>query len=342
MPVYNAERHLREAMDSILSQAFTDFELLILDDGSSDSSAAIIDSYTDPRLRFIQNPHNLGLTATLNKGLEMAGGDYIARMDADDISLPERLAKQVAFLDAHPRVGIVGVWAEAFGDAHFQIPHPPEAETIRAKLLFDSALVHPAVLMRRAFLDAHQLRYQPLGHFEDYELWQRAARLFPLANLPEVLFRYRVSGGSAFFGANADAQREVYAQLDRAALPLLGIDPVPADLDIHTYLRRPDGNRRDEAEAWLLRLADANRRTGYYDSAAFAAMLHERWLVTCYQTFGHPAARWLRYARSPLTRRAHLSPLRRVRMLGKFLLQRFRNLPRFVPHHPSRNGKGRR
>ena len=324
MPVYNAERHLREAVGSILSQTYPDFEFLVIDDGSTDTSAAIVRSYPDPRLRFVQNPHNFGLTATLNLGLEMALGEYVARMDADDVSLPERLAKQVAFLDAHPNIGIVGVWAEAFGDAQFRIPHPPDAETIRAKLLFDSALVHPAVLMRRAFLEAHGLRYQPLGHFEDYELWQRAARLFPLANIPEILFRYRVSGGSAFFGAGEDAQNEVYAALDRITLPLLGIEPTPADLALHTYLRRPTGNRRNEAEAWLLRLADANRRIHYYDSKSFAAMLHERWLVACYQTTGPPPARWLRYVRSPLTRRAGLSPAMHVRMLGKFLLQRLR------------------
>ncbi len=324
MPVYNAEHHLREAMDSILSQTYLDFEFLVIDDGSTDASAAILQSYIDLRLRFVQNPHNLGLTATLNLGLEIAQGEYVARMDADDVSLPERLAKQVAFLDTHPNVGIVGAWAEAFGDARFRIPHPPDAETIRAKLLFDSALVHPAVLMRRAFLDAHDLRYQPLGHFEDYELWQRAARLFPLANIPEVLFRYRVSSGSAFFGAGEDAQSEVYAALDRRSLPLLGLDPTPADLALHTYLRRPTGDRRNEAEAWLLRLADANRRTHYYDPKAFAAMLHERWLVVCYQTSGPAPARWLRYIRSPLTHRAALPPARHVRMLGKFLLQRLR------------------
>lgn len=324
MPVYNAERYLREAVDSILCQTFTDFEFLAIDDGSADSSAAILNSYTDPRLRVVQNPRNLGLTATLNAGLAQGKGEYIARMDADDISLPERFARQVAFLDANPQIGIVGVWAEAFGDARFKIPHPADAETIRAKLLFDSALVHPAVLMRRTFLDAHSLRYEPLGHFEDYELWQRAARLFPLANIPETLFRYRVSGGSAFFGADADAQREVYARIDRTTLPFLGIEPTAADLAMHAYLRRPDGNRRAEAEAWLLRLAEANRRTAYYDDDAFAAMLHERWLVTCYQTTGNPLARWLRYARSPLTGAARLSPQMRVRMLGKFLLQRFR------------------
>lgn len=324
MPVYNAQAYLREAVDSILAQTFRDFEFLVVDDGSTDRSAAMIRSYRDPRIRFVQNAQNLRLAATLNKGLDLARGEYVARMDADDVSAPERLAKQVAFMDARPEVGIVGVWAQAFGEARFRIPHPPDPERIRAKLLFDSALVHPAVLMRRAFLDTHGLRYAPLGHFEDYDLWQRAARLFPLANLPEYLFRYRVTGGSAYFGAKWEAQREVYAQLDRAMLPALGINPTPADLDVHTYLRRPDGDRRDEAEAWLLRLSEANRGTAYYDPDAFAAMLHERWLVVCYQTTGRSAARWRRYARSPITRQARLPPPMQVRMLGKFLLQPLR------------------
>ena len=324
MPVYNAAPFMREAMDSILDQTFQDFEFLIIDDGSTDNSAAIVRSYADPRIRFVQNERNLKLTATLNRGLELARGEYVARMDADDISLPERLAKQAAFLDAHPSVGIAGVWAMAFGEAQFKIPHPADPERIRAKLLFDSALVHPAVLMRRSALNAHGLCYRPLGHFEDYDLWQRAARVFPLANLPEYLFRYRVSGGSAFFGAAWDAQRSVYAEIDQAALPLLGLLPTPADLEIHTYLRRPLGDRRAEAEAWLLKLADANRRTAYYDAGAFAEMLHERWLLTCYHAPGQPFSRWLRYASSPVTRQAKLTPPVWVRMLGKFLLQRFR------------------
>jgi len=324
MPVYNAERFLREAVDSILAQTFRDFEFLIIDDGSTDGSGEILRSYADPRLRLIPNGRNLGLTATLNRGLDLAWGAYVARMDADDVSLPERLARQVAFLDARPDVGIVGVWARAFGETHFKIPHPADPERIRAKLLFDSALVHPSVLMRRSLLDAHGLKYRDFYRMEDYDLWQRAARVFPLANLPEYLLRYRVTGGSVFFGADLAPQRDSYARLDRVSLPLLGIAPTPADLDVHTYLRRPDGNRRDEAEVWLLRLAEANRATSYYDADAFAAMLHERWLVACYQTTGRPAARWLRYARSPVTRLARLPVGMRVRMLGKFLLQPFR------------------
>jgi len=112
MPVFNGEQFLRPAMNSILNQTFTDFEFIIVDDGSTDHSREILNSYTDSRVRLICNESNIGLTDSLNRGLEAASGNYIARMDQDDISLPERLAKQVAFMDSHPEVGVCGTWAK--------------------------------------------------------------------------------------------------------------------------------------------------------------------------------------------------------------------------------------
>ena len=324
MPVYNAEAYLREAIDSILCQTWTDFEFLVIDDASTDSSLQILQSYTDPRIRFVQNERNLKITATLNRGLQLARGDYIARMDADDISLPERLARQVAFLDSRPEIGICGVWANAFGQAQFRIPHPTSPEAIRCRLLFDSAFVHPAVVLRRRFLDQHHLRYQPLGHFEDYELWQRAAQFFPLANIPEYLFCYRTTAGSAYHGASRTEQNAVYQRIDSLSLPLIGIQPTEAELELHTYLRRPEGNRRDEAEGWLRKLDAANLQSCYYDTKAFRAALHERWMLVCYLTPGNAGKRWLRYVQSPVTQNACLSPKTRLRMLVKFLAQPLR------------------
>ena len=115
MPVYNGEMYLREAIDSILHQTFTDFEFLIINDGSTDNSETIILSYDDSRIRYEKNDSNLKLIATLNKGIELAKGKYIVRMDADDISIPDRIEKQVAFLEKNPDVGICGSWFTAFG-----------------------------------------------------------------------------------------------------------------------------------------------------------------------------------------------------------------------------------
>ena len=118
MPAYNAEKYIGEAIESILNQTFTDFEFIIIDDGSSDHTADIIKGFHDERIRFIQNEKNSGVANTLNKGLELSQGEYIARMDADDISLPARFEKQVAFMEANPDVAVVGCGIELFGMSH--------------------------------------------------------------------------------------------------------------------------------------------------------------------------------------------------------------------------------
>lgn len=114
MPAYNAEKYLREAIDSILAQTFTDFELIIINDGSTDFTKDIILSYTDQRIRYIENEQNSGICVTLNKGLDAARGRYIARMDSDDISLPRRLEVQVQYMDSHPEIGVAGTDIEIF------------------------------------------------------------------------------------------------------------------------------------------------------------------------------------------------------------------------------------
>lgn len=106
MPAYNAEQYISEAIESILNQTYSNFEFIIIDDGSTDRTVEMVQSYSDPRIRFVQNEHNLGVAATLNRGLKLATGEYIARMDADDIALRERFGKQVSFLDMHPEIAV--------------------------------------------------------------------------------------------------------------------------------------------------------------------------------------------------------------------------------------------
>lgn len=159
MPVYNGEEYLREAIESILFQSFGNFEFLIIDDGSTDDSINIIASYTDPRIRVITNGENIGIARALNKGIELARGKYIARMDSDDISLPKRFEKQVDFLDKNPEIGIVGSWIKTFGGRKTIIlAHPCNPEMVRIFFLFDSPLAHPTVMMRREFLKKNNLR----------------------------------------------------------------------------------------------------------------------------------------------------------------------------------------
>lgn len=195
LPVYNAEKYLNEAIDSILNQTFTDFELIIINDGSTDNSEKIIDSYNDDRLIKVNNDVNLKLIATLNKGIDLAKGEYIARMDADDISLPERFNKQVKFLDEHKDYVVVGSNYEAFGDESFISNLPTQDEHIRLELFFSNPFAHPSVMMRKEILTKKNIRYQTKYlHMEDLALWFDLSKHGKCSNLSENLLRYRVAG----------------------------------------------------------------------------------------------------------------------------------------------------
>ena len=194
MPVYNGAAFLREAIESVLAQTFRDFELLLINDGSTDDTQEIIDSYRrDSRLRCISRP-NKGLIATLNEGWQRARGSYIARMDADDVSAPERLARQVAFLDAHLDVGVVGsaIWViDAHGQRDGPIYLPATHHMIVWRLCFEDPLVHPTVLIRRAVLERAGGYDPAMPHAEDYDLWRRVSAFTRLHNLPDVLLSLR-------------------------------------------------------------------------------------------------------------------------------------------------------
>ncbi|MDR3400935.1 MAG: glycosyltransferase [Chthoniobacter sp.] len=199
LPVRNGSAHLAAALDSIFAQTFTDFELLVIDDGSTDRTPEILRTVHDPRLRVVTNPQNIGLVPTLNRGLELARGEFIARHDHDDISLPERLEKQVNYLRAHPDCALLGteaVQTDAQGRKMFRLLRPHGAEEIRWYLCFDNAFIHSSVMFRRDVVRQEFDGYAPSFHSEDYALWSRIARVRETANLPEPLLLYREHGSS--------------------------------------------------------------------------------------------------------------------------------------------------
>ena len=196
MSVYNGERFLREAVESILDQSFREFEFIIIDDGSDDRSASILDSYqkNDPRVR-VFHQENRGLVESLNLGCRLARGTYIARMDADDISFRNRLMCQVDFMEKHPEVGVVGGAIEiinATGNSLITHRYPiKHCEINEALLRGDCSLVHPAVLMRKeVFVSVGGYR-KIVVDAEDYDLWLRIAENSQLANLEVVVLKYR-------------------------------------------------------------------------------------------------------------------------------------------------------
>jgi glycosyltransferase involved in cell wall biosynthesis len=194
LPVYNSEKYLEESINSILKQTFRDFELIIINDGSTDSSKKIIESVKDERIVFVDQP-NAGLAETLNRGMELAKASYIARQDNDDISDARRLEKQFKCLEEHKDIGLLGTRAvimnekgQPTGIFH---DHPETSAELKFFLLFDNPFVHSSVMFRKSLVQKLGGYSSDAKVFEDHNLWSRIARVANVANLPERLLKYR-------------------------------------------------------------------------------------------------------------------------------------------------------
>ena len=223
MPVYNTAPYLREAMDSMLSQTFTDFELSGLNDCSPDNAEEILDTYDDHRIVRYKGEKNVGLANVLNVGISMARGKYIARMDSDDISLPNRLQVQVDYLEAHPELDLVSTGMQLFGDKEEIWIREQGFEELKISALFYSPVLHASSVWRKDCFERNGLRFrQEMVPSEDYDLWTRAlVKGLRLVNLAEVLYKYRIHGTQATLQTDVvDVKsREVQNAYIRAALP---------------------------------------------------------------------------------------------------------------------------
>jgi len=195
MAVFNGENFLKEAIRSVLSQTFKEFELVIMDDGSTDKSAEIIYSFTDTRIKYFKKEHS-GLIDSLNFGLEKCNGEFIARFDADDICEPNRLEEQTKFFEENPANVLVGSFATRIdenGNEIGQMHYPPKKwEEIKKYTIFHNPFIHPSVMFRKALIGVvgpYKKKYQ---HIEDYELWTRVVNKYPCENIDKPLIRYRV------------------------------------------------------------------------------------------------------------------------------------------------------
>lgn len=200
MSVFNGEAFLTEAVESIRDQTFSDFEFLIVDDGSVDGTAGILDfqASRDSRVRLLRQ-ENRGLIAALNRGVSEARGRYIARMDADDVAMPDRLAKQVAYLDERPSVGVLGgavLRIDSEGREFGVVPSITDSQAILSFLDDNSPIAHPTAMIRRELMDAIGAYRPAFLHAEDYDLWLRISERAEIANLSDVLLRYRVHSGN--------------------------------------------------------------------------------------------------------------------------------------------------
>jgi glycosyltransferase involved in cell wall biosynthesis len=214
MSVYNGEEYLREATDSILKQTFTDFEFLIINDGSTDRTAEILESYDDPRIKIINNEENMGLTKSLNKGLRMARGEYIARQDADDVSMLERLEKEVNFLDQNKNVGLVSTYyliIKKNGKVLHTMKCLTEDWELKEKLLEGNPFAHGSVMLRAECIGKVGLYREEFKSAQDYDLWLRISEVYDVANIHEPLYKWRFNSKSV--SVTRKKQQDKYALL---------------------------------------------------------------------------------------------------------------------------------
>jgi glycosyltransferase involved in cell wall biosynthesis len=319
LAVYNGERYIAEAVSSILNQTLSNFELIVINDGSTDGTSAILEQLrlADPRVRVLHEAR-IGFAAALNLGVSQARGEFIARMDGDDVSAPTRLATQLRFLRQNSDVAICGSAVRLFGScAARDYGYPSTPASVRCHLLFQCCLCHPATMIRRSIFTARGLRYRAeFAEACDYDLWALAAwEGHSLDNVPEVLLDYRQHEGQV---TRSTGQRQLVAA-DRIRLwqlQLLGIEPTMNELSVHSALGCYSYPRTRDfviaAQSWLEKLLQINERRRLYPDSTFRSLLATHWYSVCAANRGLGA--WIvRQFRSSVLGRAR--PLRFLKLV---------------------------
>lgn len=285
MPTFNAARYLREAVDSILAQTYEDFEFLVVDDDSRDGTREILASYNDSRIKVIDGPGQ-GISGALNLGLCLAQGEYIARMDADDIALPDRFKKQVAYLDAHQEVGICGSWQQHFGEGNWIHKAPSSAAQSRANLLFFCDLCHSTLMLRKRVFLENKLFYDNRYASEDFQLWTRAMDVTDIVSLPEILGKYRHGEDNItpakFNTINDESGRVVATTLWRTlGMKIKDEDTCYLNSWANMFFDAPNETLKQERlarfEALLREIWATNQRFEVYDPQSLLQVFAAKW-----------------------------------------------------------------
>lgn len=280
--LFNKGAFVEEAVRSVLASTFEDFELLIVNDASTDDGPERVSRFRDPRIRWVDNPHNLGRAGAAERGMQEAMGAYVAVLDADDLMHPERIAKQVAFLDANPEVGICGTYARTAGDRSHVAAWPVTDEEARGVMLFQDPLLYGTAMLRRSVVLASGIHY-PVHWKEpgmDLLFLHRLAQHTRMATLPEALTTYRL--GAHNFRAGRDPIT-VRTNIHREVFRLYGLDASEEELELHVlleqhYRRLPNSATVRALHAWVERLRAFNRTHGHFPAQVFDRRLNEDWM----------------------------------------------------------------
>lgn len=285
LPAYNASAYVGEAIDSILGQDFGDFELLIADDGSTDDTLAKIQSYKDERIRIIINEKNLGLIGTLNRLVNEAKGEFVARMDADDIAAPNRFSAQLKVLRENPDVTVVSSLMGIINEPGRVVKHRFRDDAyVKAGMLFTNPIVHPAVVFRKDKLPSGELYNKEFLHAEDYGLWTELITSAVFHVIPSPLLHHRSHEQQVSVEHYAQQKRSI-SKAHAHLCKQMGIQPTEEELELQLslFLELFEASDAyvDKVDAWLNRLVETNSKTRLLPVAAFEDVAGEWWFRVC-------------------------------------------------------------
>jgi glycosyltransferase involved in cell wall biosynthesis len=332
MAVHNGAAYLDQSIRSILTQTFFDFEFIIIDDGSTDETGTILDRFenADRRIR-VFHENKEGLCPSLNKGCNLARGEYIARMDADDISLPMRFARQCRFLDGHPDVAMCGSWVKKIGRSIGNVwRFPAESDVISCRMLFANPVAHPTAMIRKSALSEIGFYDEDCLCTEDYACWAKLVEKRKIANIPEVLLKYRIHSSQKGRSDSDEIRKREYKRIQALQLRRLGLSPTAVDMDVHYLLSvariattsvHPNLELMKSAGEWLLRIRQSNERTQIYSEHALLSTLALYWYFFCRSCTAVGPGAWDIYRRSWLCRGGSVNGLQKAAFIAKSVLR---------------------
>ena len=327
MPTYNVAPYVKEAVESVLRQSYADFELLVIDDCSTDGTLDVVRNIDDSRIRIEKNESNLGLADNLNRGLSLIHTEYVARMDGDDIAEPDWLEKEVAVLDNHPEIGICGGGFERFGAVSTVVRLPEQPEEIMANMLFECSIIVPT--FRMSLYHDYGLRYRSDAFpAEDYRFWADCLRVTKAYNVQDTLFHYRMHP-KQICTSLSNIQKGKVEEVRRYMLDLLGTHMTEEDnnyfLKIFIDGKIIDKYDWNQRKTFARRLVALNQDEHHFDEKSLRNCLHRHLKVQLYNTVldqyfkeGYTLPAYFKYLSSGLALRT--LPRLEAKMLTKSLL----------------------
>ena len=283
VPAYNAEAFLDEALLSIASQDFRGFEIVVVDDGSTDSTGSILSDCNPAQLRIVTLGQNAGIAVARNLGAQAANGKYIAWLDADDFSYPDRLRVQYEYMERHPKVGLCGTWVRSLSATTSKVwRYPRRPDYLRARMLFDNPFATSSVIVRRDAMGSSDTPFDSsFPPAEDYDLWERISHRWEVANIPRVLSAYRIHAEQTTAKSPQQLGQSI-SRIQRRQLERLRLDVSGEEWRLHVACGVGWGESLTEEDMkplrmWLNKIEQANDRLNVYNSSALRSVLSHRY-----------------------------------------------------------------